>query len=613
MEATYYYAGGRRIEVSRLRAARVLRLRGERSVVARPGWRPFPLAQRRFQLLLRAEALEERDLAGHRVEQLIEALLRAEAELDDSAPCDEERALADEFGSDERGVLVGSEGGLLIPTGEVVARFAPELDAQAVAARVGERGGELLRTTSLPSTWILAPLEGVDETRLAARLVEEGAALTAAPDFIEEMPHRATDGPRGALVPQQWHLDNVGQNGATLAADVRAAEAWRITRGSPEVALCILDSGVQSDHEVFSAADKFGPGFDFEDEDPFPEPGSSSHGTSCAAIAAAGWEGGSVVGCAPGCRVMAVRRATLSEHSRMAEAFVWAADNGADVISCSFGYDHRPWVLPDVVRDAIDYAAEYGRGGRGCVIVWAAGNGGESVSDDEWATYERVITVAASTDADLRASYSDFGPEIDVCAPSSGGTNGITTASVGGYTSHFGGTSAAAPLVAGVVGLLLSLNPNLRPEEVRAILRSTADRIDPGNGAYDENGHSHLYGCGRVNAAAALHGISALEEVVRGSVLEERREELTALIDELLLPRETGRALVEALRARAFPVLALLRRDPQFRDAAVRALDGALDAYAVLATGGPAQLSEATWAAFEIVARSIVREPIDPQ
>ncbi len=186
---------------------------------------------------------------------------------------------------------------------------------------------------------------------------------------------------------------------------------------------------------------------------------------------------------------------------------MWAADHGADIINCSFGIDGRPWVLPDVVRAAIDKAVDRGRNGRGCVIFWAAGNGSELVSSDEWASYEKVITVAASTDQDVRASYSDFGPEVDVCAPSSGGKNSITTTSVGGYTDLFGGTSAAAPLTAGVAALLLSVNPNLTWSEIRDILCQSADRIDQENGKYDSNGHSDWYGHGRVNAHKALQAI----------------------------------------------------------------------------------------------------------
>ena len=176
--------------------------------------------------------------------------------------------------------------------------------------------------------------------------------------------------------------------------------------------------------------------------------------------------------------------------------------------------------MPDVVGAAIEHAVANGRQGKGCVIVWAAGNGNEAVSSDEWASHPKVIAVGASTDQDVRAPYSDFGPELALCAPSSGGANGITTTSIGGYRSDFGGTSAAAPLVAGIAAVILSVAPNLRWHEVREILLRSADRIDVANGQYGNDGHSVWYGHGRANAFRALHAIPVLDEVARGTDVE---------------------------------------------------------------------------------------------
>jgi hypothetical protein len=217
-----------------------------------------------------------------------------------------------------------------------------------------------------------------------------------------------------------------------------------------------------------------------------------------------------------------------------AAAIRWAAENGAWIINNSWGPpdgnplflgDEIVYPLPDIVRSAIDYAADEGRGGKGCIICWAAGNGNEPLSYDGYASYHKAIAVGACTDQGLKAYYSDYGPELDVCAPSNGGKSpGMWTTDImgaegynaggqhgwgdtaGNYVNDFGGTSGATPVVSGVAALLLAVQGELTREEVTQQLIDTADRIGLENGRYDLNGHSNLYGKGRVNAYAALTG-----------------------------------------------------------------------------------------------------------
>jgi subtilisin-like proprotein convertase family protein len=241
---------------------------------------------------------------------------------------------------------------------------------------------------------------------------------------------------------------------------------------------------------------------------------------------------------------MPIRLADGLGSVREAEAFRWAADNGADVISCSWGPADGQWwnpndprhtrfvALPASTRDALDYVVTNGRGGKGCVVLFAAGNGNESVDNDGYASYDKVVAVAACNDQSKRSVYSDFGKAICCAFPSSDfgyapfnhpealtpgiwttdrlGTFGYNPGDVrfgdvaGKFTNDFGGTSSACPGAAGVAALVLSANSALRWNEVKDILRRACDRIDPQGGEYDTNGHSKYYGHGRLNAETAV-------------------------------------------------------------------------------------------------------------
>jgi subtilisin family serine protease len=339
------------------------------------------------------------------------------------------------------------------------------------------------------------------------------------------------------MFPQQWHLGPAVIGGVDVDEHANVLAAWDVTRGRGAT-VCIIDDGVDVDHKEFQSAGKLLSPRSVSQprsDDPRPSEGDN-HGTGCAGVACAdGVRQAS--GVAPGARLMPVRLVSGLGSQDEADAFVWATDHGADVISCSWGpIDGKWWEpndpvhrqvvpLPDNTRLAIEYAITNGRGGKGCVITWAAGNGAEKVDNDGYASYEKVIAVAACNDQGQQSQYSDFGDAIWCSFPSSNGepsrTPGIWTTdrsgregynsgdvslgdAAGDYTNSFGGTSSAAPGVAGVAALIVSANPALRWEEVKNILRETADHIDDGPGEYDANGHSDRYGFGRVNAGNAV-------------------------------------------------------------------------------------------------------------
>lgn len=355
---------------------------------------------------------------------------------------------------------------------------------------------------------------------------------------------------RKAVFPQQWHLKKTLINGVEINAHSHVEEAHALSQGEG-VTIAVIDDGIDIDHVEFSGAGKIVSPRDATllTDDPRPKdifgtgPNGDNHGTACAGVACASGKSGAS-GVAPKARLMPIRLASGLGSQNEANAFVWAADHGADVISCSWGPADGPWwkpsdpqhqvlvPLPASTRLALDYATSQGRQGKGCVVLFAAGNGNESVEKDGYASYDKVIAVAACNDRGTRSIYSDFGESVWCAFPSNDigyaplsspepltpgiwttdrtGTAGYNSGHVadgdpaGNFTNSFGGTSSACPGAAGVVALVLGVNPDLKREEVRDLLKSSADRIDPQGGAYDAKGHSDKYGYGRLNARAAV-------------------------------------------------------------------------------------------------------------
>jgi subtilisin-like proprotein convertase family protein len=219
---------------------------------------------------------------------------------------------------------------------------------------------------------------------------------------------------------------------------------------------------------------------------------------------------------------MPVRTSGWLSDTSIEDLFQYAIDNNADVISCSWKASGAYFPLSTRMNGIIHKAATQGRqNGKGCVILFAAGNESAPLNDrlnnvnyhQGFALHPDVIAVAASNSLDEQSNYSNYGPELTICAPSSGSPGkGIVTTdrrgghgySSGDYTFSFGGTSSSTPLCAGLAGLILSVDPDLTSAEVRNIIMNTADKIDPSGGQYNTNGHSPIYGHGRINAEAAV-------------------------------------------------------------------------------------------------------------
>lgn len=423
-------------------------------------------------------------------------------------------------------------GAPVVYTENLFVKFDAERTQSQCTAALLELGLEIRRPLGYAANAFFVatpPRTGRGVFDVAAELLERDDVELCHPELVREI------GWNGAF-PHQWHLQPSLIDGTEVSAHSNVTPAWDTTTGAG-IVIAVIDDGVDIDHEEFASADKIVAPFDFSgqrSDDPRPGEGDD-HGTACSGVACADGLVGAA-GVAPHARLMPLRMRSLGAQDE-ADAFAWAADHGADVISCSWGPVDGDWwnaadprheqfvPLPDATRLALDYATEVGRGGRGCVIAWAAGNGNESVDNDGYASYERVIAVAACNDMSVKAPYSDYGQAIWCAFPSNnlepsltpgiwttdrGGAEGYNSGDVslgdlaGNYVNSFGGTSSACPGVAGVAALVLSVNPELRWDEVRDLLRRACDRIDEPGGEYDEDGHSRFHGYGRVNATRAV-------------------------------------------------------------------------------------------------------------
>lgn len=406
-----------------------------------------------------------------------------------------------------------------VETDEFVIRFENNVPRKAIEKLLAAHHATIVRPLGgfAPNGFVArVDTEKTTSFDAANALYGKPGVIFSHPDFIWPKERRFI--PNDPLYFSQWHLNNNGLNGTRAGADIKAERAWEITRGDSNIIIAIIDDGVDLDHEDLQAPGKLVGHWDFVGGDNNPRPGpDDNHGTACAGLATAvGNNSIGVSGVAPNCRLMAVRLLGPNQTASMeAAAISHAKNNGADIISNSWGPQDGLGIeqpCPDVVSAAINDAVTNGRNGKGCVVVWAAGNGNESVDLDGYASHPQVLCVAASESNDQRSSYSDYGNAIDVTAPGGALLGDMVTTdrtgsagyNNGNYTIGFNGTSAATPVVAGICALVLSVEPNLTWSQVYQRLRNTADFIDTENVTYDSFGHHPWYGYGRVNAFRAV-------------------------------------------------------------------------------------------------------------
>jgi thermitase len=288
------------------------------------------------------------------------------------------------------------------------------------------------------------------------------------------------------------------QYGLTL---VGAPLAWEVTTGSPSINIAILDTGVDQDHPDLAA--KIVSNINLTSSPSVDD--VQGHGTHVAGIAAAITDNGiGVAGLGYDSSIMNVKvmnDSGFGTYGGVASGIIWAADNGADVISMSLG----AYVYSSTLEDAVNYAWS-----KGAVLVAAAGNEGRSTPFYP-AAHANCIAVAATTSLDTKASFSNYGDWVDVGAP---GTSIYSTRKDNSY-GYGAGTSMAAPYVGGLAGLVFTTVSDTNGDgklndEVRSRIEATCDDIG-------ETGIGH----GRINAARAVgDGAPVLPGSISGQVTD---------------------------------------------------------------------------------------------
>lgn len=404
-------------------------------------------------------------------------------------------------------------------TGEIIVHFKPGWAIEQIDSWADRYGLVRLKTFSFsPSTFLFQAGEGFRSLRVANEIYLSGEVVYAYPNWLHTRVPRAT--PNDPLFSSQWHLQNTGQGGGTPGEDVNIVAVWDTYLGSANQVIAVVDDGLEIGHEDLSANVQSMYCYDYVDGDSNPTGGA--HGTSVAGVAAArGWNSLGVTGAAPTGGLVGYRLLGAENDANEADALT-LNNQIVDIYSNSWGpYDdgQRLEGPGPLTMNALIDGVTNGREGKGNIYVWAGGNGYDTDNSnyDGYANSRYTIAVAASTNYGERASYSEKGANIFVNAPSNGGSLGITTTdrtgalgySSGNYTSSFGGTSSAAPLVSGIIALMLQANSDLTWRDVQHILITTAEKNDPTDADWTTNGAGHLvnhkFGFGRIDAQAAIN------------------------------------------------------------------------------------------------------------
>ncbi|WP_103864583.1 S8 family peptidase [Aquimarina sp. I32.4] len=340
----------------------------------------------------------------------------------------------------------------------------------------------------------------------------------------------------------QWTLRNTGQSGGISGVDIKIEQAWNISTGN-NVNVAVVDQGIEMNHPDFQA-NIVGTGFDAQ-TNTIPSQVRGAHGVACAGIIGAVKDNNiGIAGVAPSSGLISVSVGFSGTTIQMlANGVNWAWQNGADVISNSWGGGSPSSIFDNAVNNALSN----GRNGLGSIVVFSSGN--DNVNGAQYPSNSNplILCVGAIDRCGIRSGRIDiipqscdpwcsncrkgssYGTPLDVVA---GGTSTPTTDRQGDvsgngdynpwansppnnysnydYNRWFGGTSAACPYVAGVAALVLSVDSSLTVHEVNDIIEQSAQKVTTNLYTYSStNGRlngtwNNQLGYGLVNAYQAV-------------------------------------------------------------------------------------------------------------
>lgn len=332
-------------------------------------------------------------------------------------------------------------------------------------------GVTLLSTNTVMKehNYVLVRIPEVDDFSEKLKEIKEDPSVAfAEPDYIRENSYVPAD----PGFKDQWYLNQIDMS-----------KAWEVEKGSTEIQVAVLDTGVNAEHPDLSG--RLLPGYDFVNNDKDPSD-DNGHGTFVSGIIAANANGKGIVGIDLNVKILPVKVSNSSgklSTENIAKGIYYAINQGADIINMSFGSDQPSVVEEEAIWEAYN---------AGIVLVAAAGN--ETTSEFSYpASYTPVISVAATGEHDSIADFSNYGQFIDISAP---GEQIFSTLSTGGYGTS-AGTSFSTPIISGLASLLKASHPNWSNDQIEWALEAGSDSLDQA----EWNQYS---GYGRVNAYNAL-------------------------------------------------------------------------------------------------------------
>ena len=393
-------------------------------------------------------------------------------------------------------------------SGQIIVKFRPQYTQAQISEHLQLYHASIIKTIEGINQTVVAVPAGQENT-IMQKLQTDGYAESTQRDYTTH----AFFVPNDPAFPLQYAFKNIGQaiqgKAGKANADMNIESAWDVTQGNG-VKVAILDTGINLNHPDLAGKVVLQKSFisnTVED--------GNGHGTHVAGIIAADTNNSTgIAGTCPQCQLIIGKVLDDSGSGTTSNAtagITWAADNGAKVINLSLGTTEPS--TASLYAQAVNYAMS-----KGAVVVAAAGNDGSSQLNYPAAT-TNVISVAATTNIDQKASYSNFGSYVQIAAPgdnvlSTGPTHSFQLQPFGYSFStpymYLSGTSMATPYVAGIAALVSTTQFGTTPQAIINRLYATADKI---------NGTGNFWKNGRVDAALAVGTIPTVTPGQQGTII----------------------------------------------------------------------------------------------